>query len=206
MCRSYSLQRRMLSPCDLLGSVVFACYQLMCLLYRHVQICCDGKVSCFYRRIIFLSLLRFLGSRLLHLEPKPKQPMSLCCVRTVEMLRWFLVVRDLVEPWCLVLVTMQLRFAISMDAILLVLFGICWVLLAHYVLHFLSFEQPGEEPCPIDPWIVVPDKSKYVDQQTLKLQENPEVCFLIQDLFLSFGYPTIVHLCFQIYYELLFMM
>ncbi|OVA12888.1 Mini-chromosome maintenance [Macleaya cordata] len=32
----------------------------------------------------------------------------------------------------------------------------------------------GEEPCPIDPWIVVPDKSKYVDQQTLKLQENPE--------------------------------
>ncbi|KAL7190947.1 hypothetical protein ACSBR2_023090 [Camellia fascicularis] len=34
--------------------------------------------------------------------------------------------------------------------------------------------QPGEEPCPIDPWIVVPDKSKYVDQQTLKLQENPE--------------------------------
>ncbi|GAV83945.1 MCM domain-containing protein [Cephalotus follicularis] len=34
--------------------------------------------------------------------------------------------------------------------------------------------QPGEEACPIDPWIVVPDKSKYVDQQTLKLQENPE--------------------------------
>ena len=35
--------------------------------------------------------------------------------------------------------------------------------------------QPGEEPCPIDPWIIVPDKSKFVDQQTLKLQENPEV-------------------------------
>lgn len=35
--------------------------------------------------------------------------------------------------------------------------------------------QVGEEPCPIDPWVVVPDKSKYVDQQTLKLQENPEV-------------------------------
>lgn len=33
----------------------------------------------------------------------------------------------------------------------------------------------GEEACPIDPWIVVPDKSQYVDQQTLKLQENPEV-------------------------------
>ncbi|KAF6143691.1 hypothetical protein GIB67_021701 [Kingdonia uniflora] len=35
-------------------------------------------------------------------------------------------------------------------------------------------QTAGEEPCPIDPWIVVPDKSKYVDQQTLKLQENPE--------------------------------
>ncbi|WOK96282.1 DNA replication licensing factor MCM5 [Canna indica] len=34
--------------------------------------------------------------------------------------------------------------------------------------------QPGEEPCPLDPWIIAPDKSKYVDLQTLKLQENPE--------------------------------
>lgn len=34
--------------------------------------------------------------------------------------------------------------------------------------------QPGEEPCPVDPWVIIPDKSKYVDQQTLKLQENPE--------------------------------
>ncbi|XP_031378523.1 DNA replication licensing factor MCM5 [Punica granatum] len=34
--------------------------------------------------------------------------------------------------------------------------------------------QPGEEPCPLDPWLVVPDQSMYVDQQTLKLQENPE--------------------------------
>ncbi|KAF2613172.1 hypothetical protein F2Q70_00010453 [Brassica cretica] len=34
--------------------------------------------------------------------------------------------------------------------------------------------QPGEEPCPLDPWMVVPDRSQYVDQQTLKLQENPE--------------------------------
>ncbi|KAK8515412.1 hypothetical protein V6N13_139611 [Hibiscus sabdariffa] len=34
--------------------------------------------------------------------------------------------------------------------------------------------QPGEEACPLDPWLVVPDRSKYVDQQTLKLQENPE--------------------------------
>jgi DNA replicative helicase MCM subunit Mcm2 (Cdc46/Mcm family) len=42
-----------------------------------------------------------------------------------------------------------------------------------------DFVQTGEEPCPIDPWIVVPDKSKYVDQQTLKMQENPEVIILI---------------------------
>ncbi|WCJ29845.1 DNA replication licensing factor MCM5 [Euphorbia peplus] len=34
--------------------------------------------------------------------------------------------------------------------------------------------QPGEPECPLDPYLVVPDKSKYVDQQTLKLQENPE--------------------------------
>ncbi|KNA03934.1 hypothetical protein SOVF_204460 [Spinacia oleracea] len=34
--------------------------------------------------------------------------------------------------------------------------------------------QPGEDPCPLDPWLIVPDRSKYVDQQTLKLQENPE--------------------------------
>ncbi|KAI5396737.1 hypothetical protein KIW84_062823 [Lathyrus oleraceus] len=34
--------------------------------------------------------------------------------------------------------------------------------------------QHGEEPCPIYPWLIVPDKSKYVDEQTLKLQENPE--------------------------------
>lgn len=34
--------------------------------------------------------------------------------------------------------------------------------------------QTGEELCPLDPWIVVPDRSKYVDKQTLKLQENPK--------------------------------
>ena len=34
--------------------------------------------------------------------------------------------------------------------------------------------QPGEEPCPLNPWIAAPDKSKYADLQTLKLQENPE--------------------------------
>lgn len=41
--------------------------------------------------------------------------------------------------------------------------------------------QPGEEPCPLDPWVVVTDKSKYVDQQTLKLQENPEVMALVNE-------------------------
>lgn len=34
--------------------------------------------------------------------------------------------------------------------------------------------QAGQEQCPLDPWIVVPERSTYVDQQTLKLQENPE--------------------------------
>ncbi|KAI5387232.1 ATP-binding cassette sub- D member 1 [Lathyrus oleraceus] len=34
--------------------------------------------------------------------------------------------------------------------------------------------QPEEELCPIDPWLIAPDKRKYVDQQNLKLQENPE--------------------------------
>ncbi|GJZ30639.1 minichromosome maintenance complex component 5 [Tanacetum coccineum] len=38
----------------------------------------------------------------------------------------------------------------------------------------LQLLQPGEMACLIDPWIVVLDKGKYVDQQTLKLQENPE--------------------------------
>ena len=32
----------------------------------------------------------------------------------------------------------------------------------------------GAEPCPLDPFVVLPDSSKYVDQQTLKLQESPE--------------------------------
>lgn len=34
--------------------------------------------------------------------------------------------------------------------------------------------QVGEEACPLDPFVVIPDRSKYVDQQTLKLQEKPE--------------------------------
>ncbi|KAL8152480.1 hypothetical protein V2J09_010240 [Rumex salicifolius] len=40
--------------------------------------------------------------------------------------------------------------------------------------------QPGEESCPIDPWVVIPDRSKYVDQQTLKLQENPEAAVAVR--------------------------
>lgn len=51
-------------------------------------------------------------------------------------------------------------------------FSLCFLFILP---EFWFCMQPGEEPCPIDPWIIVPDKSKYVDQQTLKLQENPEV-------------------------------
>lgn len=32
----------------------------------------------------------------------------------------------------------------------------------------------GEEACPIDPYVVLPDEGRYVDSQTLKLQELPE--------------------------------
>jgi len=35
-------------------------------------------------------------------------------------------------------------------------------------------QTDGAEPCPLDPFVVLPDSSKYVDQQTLKLQESPE--------------------------------
>ncbi|MEW5314783.1 MAG: hypothetical protein WDW38_006253 [Sanguina aurantia] len=38
----------------------------------------------------------------------------------------------------------------------------------------LSAGIPGAEKCPVDPFIIVPDRSNYVDQQTLKLQEKPE--------------------------------
>ena len=37
-----------------------------------------------------------------------------------------------------------------------------------------SVEQQGPDPCPLDPYLEVADKSKYVDQQSLKLQETPE--------------------------------
>ena len=37
-----------------------------------------------------------------------------------------------------------------------------------------SLAQNPETPCSLDPWVVQPEKSKYVDQQTLKLQEAPE--------------------------------
>lgn len=32
----------------------------------------------------------------------------------------------------------------------------------------------GQERCPQDPFVILPDKCKYVDQQMLKLQEPPE--------------------------------
>ena len=35
--------------------------------------------------------------------------------------------------------------------------------------------QPGEAPCPLDPYSIVPEKCKYVDMQTWKLQESPEM-------------------------------
>ena len=55
----------------------------------------------------------------------------------------------------------------------------------------VSFPQPGEEPCPLDPWIAVPDKSKYVDLQTLKLQENPEVSIMLPAELLSCSNPLL---------------
>ena len=36
-------------------------------------------------------------------------------------------------------------------------------------------EELNEQKCPHDPYVILPDQCKYVDQQTLKLQENPEV-------------------------------
>ena len=32
----------------------------------------------------------------------------------------------------------------------------------------------GEDPCPLDPYVILPDESKFMDNQTLKLQELPE--------------------------------
>ncbi|KAI9017520.1 MCM2/3/5 family-domain-containing protein [Gaertneriomyces semiglobifer] len=34
-------------------------------------------------------------------------------------------------------------------------------------------QMEGQEKCPIDPYVIVHDKSKFVDQQSLKLQETP---------------------------------
>ncbi|KAJ3145719.1 minichromosome maintenance protein 5 [Geranomyces variabilis] len=34
-------------------------------------------------------------------------------------------------------------------------------------------EETGSKDCPLDPYVIVHDKSKFVDQQTLKLQETP---------------------------------
>lgn len=38
----------------------------------------------------------------------------------------------------------------------------------------LLHTENQSERCPLDPFVVLPDRSKYVDMQTLKLQENPE--------------------------------
>ena len=35
--------------------------------------------------------------------------------------------------------------------------------------------QPGEAACPLDPYSILPEKCKYVDMQTWKLQEPPEM-------------------------------
>eukprot|EP00316_Scyphosphaera_apsteinii_P011470 CAMPEP_0119297896 /NCGR_PEP_ID=MMETSP1333-20130426/83_1 /TAXON_ID=418940 /ORGANISM="Scyphosphaera apsteinii, Strain RCC1455" /LENGTH=727 /DNA_ID=CAMNT_0007298855 /DNA_START=34 /DNA_END=2217 /DNA_ORIENTATION=+ len=35
--------------------------------------------------------------------------------------------------------------------------------------------QPNETPCPLDPFKILPNKCEYVDQQTWKLQESPEM-------------------------------
>ncbi len=32
----------------------------------------------------------------------------------------------------------------------------------------------GAGQCPLDPWVVLPNKTHYVDQQTLKIQERPQ--------------------------------
>lgn len=34
--------------------------------------------------------------------------------------------------------------------------------------------QPGEDPCPLDPYVIVHEKCHFVDQQVLKLQEAPD--------------------------------
>jgi DNA replicative helicase MCM subunit Mcm2 (Cdc46/Mcm family) len=36
-------------------------------------------------------------------------------------------------------------------------------------------EDPNAARCPNNPYVIVPDKSIYVDQQTMKLQEAPEI-------------------------------
>jgi len=40
--------------------------------------------------------------------------------------------------------------------------------------HLANNVEPGAKPCSLDPWVVEPEKSQYIDQQTLKLQEAPE--------------------------------
>eukprot|EP00466_Bigelowiella_natans_P003777 jgi/Bigna1/131322/aug1.14_g6030 len=35
--------------------------------------------------------------------------------------------------------------------------------------------QSADQKCPLDPWVIVPDRSKFTNSQRLKLQENPEM-------------------------------
>ena len=40
--------------------------------------------------------------------------------------------------------------------------------------EFMFRTQPGQPPCPLDPYFVMPDKCQCIDFQILKLQEAPE--------------------------------
>jgi DNA replication licensing factor MCM5 len=43
-----------------------------------------------------------------------------------------------------------------------------------FVVFFSFRTQPGQPPCPLDPYFVMPDKCQCIDFQILKLQEAPE--------------------------------
>lgn len=107
--------------------------------------------------------------------------MWLSCARTVEMCKGFLVSQAWVVPLSLAHVTIFLRFIFFPKFVYFFCIFFIWLFSSKFHTSTLTFLQPGEEPCPLDPWVVVTDKSKYVDQQTLKLQENPEVMALVNE-------------------------
>lgn len=45
-------------------------------------------------------------------------------------------------------------------------------------------EAQGREPCPVDPFYIVPERCQCVDFQTLKLQESPDA---VPQVVLDFG-------------------